>query len=269
MAATDTAARRGSNDSRALSLTGAVLGEMLGTFIFVFSGTATALGIDKLHPSPTFTPEADIAVSLAFAFGVVAAVYVFAEVSGAHINPAVTIALLITGEFPPLMAVPYIAAQFVGGILAALANWLIFGNTLRQALLLGSTHPGVGVGWGQALFTEFVITAILMMVVMATAIYKRSPGGGVTAGLGIGLWVGAAIFLALPVSGGSLNPARTIGPDIVSGQFPYWWVYLVGPIVGACFGAALWKFIVGKGVKEVVDLGLFGHRSPHRTGGDG
>lgn len=256
------------DNSRTLPLTGSVLGEMLGTFIFVFSGTATACAIYKLHPSPTFTPEADIAVALAFAFGVVAAVYVFAEVSGAHINPAVTIGLLITGEFPPLMAVPYIAAQFIGGILAALANWLIFGNALRAALLLGSTHPGVGVGWGQALFTEFVITAILMMVVMATAVYKRSPGGGVTAGLGIGLWVGAAIFLALPVSGGSLNPARTIGPDIVSGQFPYWWIYLVGPIVGACFGAALWKFVVGKGVKEVVDSGLFGHRT-HRTGGDG
>jgi glycerol uptake facilitator-like aquaporin len=71
------------------------------------------------------------------------------------------------------------------------------------------------------MFTEFVITAILMLVVMATAVYRRAPGGARAAGLAIGLWVTVAIFFALPISGGSLNPARTIGPDIVAGQFPF------------------------------------------------
>lgn len=251
-------------EATAPPIPGALVGEVVGTFMFTFSGTATALAVQTLHPSPTFTPIGDVAIGAAFAFGVLAAVYVFAEVSGAHLNPAVTIALTATGEFPPVMAVPYIAAQLCGGLLAALANWLMFGEAMRQTLLLGGTHPGKGLGWGQALFAEFVITAVLMIVIMATAVYKRAPGGGITAGLAIGLWVGAAVLLALPISGASLNPARTLGPDIVSLQFPYWWVYVVGPVAGAAFGAALWKFVLQGGSRQAVAAGA---RSSGGVGG--
>jgi glycerol uptake facilitator-like aquaporin len=76
---------------------------------------------------------------------------------------------------------------------------------------------------------------------------------GMPAGLAIGFWIGAAIFLSLAVSGGSLNPARTIGPDIVAGSFPYWWVYVVGPVVGAFLGAGLWESVLKRGPKEVVE----------------
>ena len=150
------------------------------------------------------------------------------------------------------MPVPaYIAAQLTGGLLAALTNWVIFPH-LREPLILGSTQPGPGIVWWRACFTEFVITLILMVVVMATAVYKRPPGGAVESGVAIGLWVGAAIFLALPISGGSLNPARTLGPDIVAAKFPYWWIYVVGPVAGAMAGAALWELVLSKGSKQAV-----------------
>lgn len=235
-------------EARAEPVAGAYLAELVGTFIFTLSGTATVLAVHALsHTTAGFTPVDDIAISVAFALGVVAAVYTAFPVSGAHINPAVTVALAVTREFPWRQVPPYVLFQLLGGLLAALMNWFMFGGTLRKTLILGSTHPGTGVPWWRATLTEFVITALLMIVIMATAVYRRSVGRGTASGLAIGLWVGAAIFFALPVSGASLNPARTIGPDIVAVQFPYWWVYLLGPITGAAFGAALWKFVLAKG----------------------
>jgi aquaporin Z/aquaporin NIP len=183
---------------------------------------------------------------------VVAAVYVVAELSGAHINPAITVGLAAVGRFPWRMVPGYIVAQMIGGLLAGLMDWFMFPH-LREPLILGSTHPGPGIAWWTACFTEFVITLILMVVVMATAVYRRAPGGGTQSGLAIGLWVGAAIFLALPVSGGSLNPARTLGPDIIAVSFPYWWIYIVGPVLGAAAGAALWEFVLGKGRKQAAE----------------
>lgn len=107
--------------------------------------------------------------------------------------------------------------------------------------------------WWTACFAEFVITAVLMVVVMATAVYQRTPGGAGQASTSIVFWVEAAVFLTSPVSGASLNPARTLGPDIVAMQFPYWWVYVVGHVAGAGFGAALWVFVLDRGSKEVVE----------------
>lgn len=240
---------------------GALTAETLGTFMFTFSGTATVLAVHTLrHTSSGFTVVGDIAISIAFAFGVVAAVYLVARVSGAHINPAVTVGLAAVGRFPWRMVPGYVVAQLVGGCLAALTSWLMY-PALRTPLALGATHPGPGVPWWVACVTEVVITAGLMVVVMATAVHERAPGGAGSAGLAIGLWVGAAIFLSLPISGGSLNPARTIGPDIVAGQFPYWWVYVVGPVAGAVLGAVLWERVLSLGRKNVVEA-VVEHRSP-------
>lgn len=233
---------------------GALVAELIGTFMFTFAGTATVLAVHKLSKTATgFTAVDDIAVSIAFGFGLLAAVYVVAQVSGAHVNPAVTVALAAIGRFPWRIVPAYVVAQFIGALLAGLMDWFMFGGTLRETLILGSTHPGPGVTWWVACFTEFVITAVLMVAVMATAVYERTPGGASQAGLSIGLWVSAAIFLALPISGGSLNPARTIGPDIIAVKFPYWWIYIVGPVLGAAFGAAMWEFVISRGRKEAVE----------------
>lgn len=232
---------------------GALTAEAVGTFMLTFSGTATLLAVRKLSSgAPTdFTAADDIAISVAFAFGVISAVYVVASVSGAHLNPAVTVALAAVRKFPWAKVPGYVVAQFVGAILAGLMNWLMFGDQLRELLILGATRPGPDVAWYAALVTEFVITLVLMVVIMSTAVYKRPPGGPTQSGLAIGLWIGAAIFLALPISGGAMNPARALGPDIVALQFPFWWIYLVGPVCGAVAGAALWEYVLDKGAKEV------------------
>jgi glycerol uptake facilitator-like aquaporin len=154
---------------------GALTAEMLGTFMFTLSGTATVLAVHTLrHTTGGFTATGDIAISIAFAFGVVAAVYLVARVSGAHINPAVTVGLAAVGKFPWRMVPGYVVAQLVGGCLAALMNWLMY-PSLRGPLILGSTHPGPGVPWWVACVTEVVITAGLMIVVMATAVHERAP----------------------------------------------------------------------------------------------
>jgi MIP family channel proteins len=221
----------------------ALAGEVFGTFVLVLSGTATLLAAARISHSATPTVATQIAVSVAFGFGILAAVYTVATVSGAHINPAVTFGLATAREFPWRLVPAYCAAQLLGGILAALVNWGIFGDKLASLLDLGTTHPGPGISWIAALFAEFVITAVLLIVVMSTAVYQRAPGGAMPAGLAIGLWIGAAVFLAFPISGGSLNPARTLGPDIVSAAFPSWWIYLIGPLAGGAFGGWLWQFL--------------------------
>lgn len=238
--------------TRAIAVGAAFAAELVGTFILTYSGTAAILATSSLGHDTTFSVADDALVGLAFALGIVAAVYTVAKISGAHINPAVTIALAVVGKFPWRLVPVYLAAQFIGGILAGLMNWLMFGSSAR-AMLLGGTKPGTGVSWWAALVTEIVITLILLVVVMATAVFERAPGAGLAAGLAIGFWVGAAVFLALPVSGASLNPARTLGPDIVAGSFPSWWVYLAGPIIGGILGAVLWRFVISRGHEGVVE----------------
>jgi MIP family channel proteins len=234
-------------------LAGALAAETVGTFMLTFAGTATVLAVHQLQKASSGTTvTSEIAISVAFAFGLVAAIYAMGDLSGAHVNPAITAGLAAAGRFPWRMVPGYVIAQMIGGVLAGLMDWFMFPH-LREPLALGSTQPGPGIAWWTACFTEFVITLILMVVVMATAVYQRAPGGGTLSGVAIGLWVGAAIFLALPISGGSLNPARTLGPDIIALEFPYWWIYIVGPVLGAIAGAALWEFVLGKSRKQAVE----------------
>ena len=226
---------------------GTLAAEAAGTFMLTFAGTATVLAVHQLQTGSTGTTTLDdLTIGAAFAFGLIAAVYAVAGLSGAHLNPAITTGLAAVGRFPWRMVPGYVAAQMTGALLAGLANWVIFPH-LREPLILGSTHPGPGIAWWTAGFTEIVITLILMVVIMATAVHERAPGGAAQAGVAIGLWVGAAVFLALPVSGGSLNPARTLGPDIVAMQFPYWWIYVAGPLLGSIAGAALWELVLNQG----------------------
>jgi MIP family channel proteins len=221
----------------------ALAGEVFGTFVLVLSGTATLLATARIGHGTVPGVAAQVAVAVAFGFGILAAVYTVASVSGAHINPAVTLGLAAAREFPWRLVPAYCGAQLLGGILAALTNWGIFGDKLGTALDLGTTHPGPGVSAIAALFAEFVLTAVLLIVIMSTAVYQRAPGGAMPAGLAIGLWIGAAVFAAFPISGGSLNPARTLGPDIVSAAFPSWWIYMIGPLAGAAFGGWIWQYL--------------------------
>jgi MIP family channel proteins len=221
---------------------GALAAEVLGTYLLVFIGTATVLATRSLTDGVALDATA---VSLAFGFAVLVAVYSLGHISGAHINPSVTIALAVVRRFPWAAVPGYVIAQFAGAILAALTTWVLFGEQAREDLLLGATTPGER-GEFAALFAEIVITFLLLVVVMAVAVDERSPGRQ-TSGITIGLVVAGVIFATLPVSGGSLNAARTFGPMIVAGQFPGWWVYLIGPVVGAVAGAASWEFLLRRG----------------------
>lgn len=228
------------------ALTGAVVAEVFGTFLFVLFGIGTVVAIGVLGAGSPLGPggtlvAGDAAIGLAFGFGILIAVYAVGHLSGAHVNPAVTVALAAVGRFPWAVVPFYVAAQLLGAILAALVVWIVFpGPVSDQPLILGATQPGVADGL--ALIAEIAITFVLVTVIMATATDRRATPPAV--GLAVGLTVAAGVFAMLPVSGGSFNPARTLGPMIVAWDFPGWWLYIVGPLVGALAGAFLYERVL-------------------------
>lgn len=181
-------------------------------------------------------------VGIALVFGLVIMVMVYAtgHLSGAHINPAVTVAFTVTRHFPARDAVIYIAAQLAGataGALLLLAIW-----TGRPADL-GATLPSVGTG--SALLYEAVLTAFLMFVIMAVATDTRAVGAA--AAIAIGGTVGLDALFGGPVTGASMNPARSFGPALATGEWTSFWIYVVGPVVGAAAGAMAYQLVRGAG----------------------
>jgi MIP family channel proteins len=219
-------------------LVGAAIAELVGTFILVFGGTAVAVG--AILARPTAGPAYDsLAVALAFGLALAAVVAAVGHVSGAHVNPAVTLGMAAAGKFPWNYAPVYIGAQLVGAVLAALATWLTFGGAgARSEARLAATYPAQGVGDLQAFLVEILITFILVFVVMAVATDERAPAAIAPIAVGFALAVG--VFIAGPVTGGSVNPARSLGPMIVAGDLTSVWLYVLGPIIGGVLGALLY-----------------------------
>src|SRR5215217_3592828 len=213
-------------------IVGAAIAELVGTFILVFGGTAVAVG--AILARPTAGPAYDsLAVALAFGLALAAVVAAVGHVSGAHVNPAVTLGMAATGKFPWNYTPHYIGAQLVGAVLAALATWITFGGAgARGEAKLAATYPAQGVGDLQAFVVEILITFILVFVVMAVATDQRAPAAIAPIAVGFALAVG--VFIAGPVTGGSVNPARSLGPMIVAGDLTSVWLYILGPIIGGC-----------------------------------
>jgi MIP family channel proteins len=178
------------------------------------------------------------AVGVALVFGLVIMVMVYAtgHLSGAHINPAVTIAFALTRHFPGREAASYVGAQVAGALLAALALLAIWPSEPGD---LGATVPAVGVG--SALVYEVVMTALLMFVIMAVATDTRAVGAA--AAIAIGAGVGLDALFGGPVTGASMNPARSLAPAIASGTFTDLWIYIVGPLSGAAVGALAYQAV--------------------------
>lgn len=221
----------------------AVAAELVGTFMLVFLGTGTVVALLKPHP---MTPLDAVPVALAFGFAVLICVYAFGHVSGAHVNPAVTLSLTAVGKFPLRAVGPYVLAQLAGAVLGSLAVLAVFGEATRKApILLGATAPGKGVSGGTVFLVEVIITMILLIVISATATDERAEAPAV--GLGVGFTVAAGILATLSVSGGSFNPARSLGPMLVSGEFPAWGAYVAGPVAGGVAGALLYRFVIARG----------------------
>jgi MIP family channel proteins len=165
-------------------------------------------------------------------------VYATGHLSGAHINPAVTLAFTLTRHFAPREAAAYIAAQVTGAVAGAL---LLLAVWPSEPAALGATVPSVGAG--SALVYEAALSALLMFVILAVATDTRAVGAA--AAIAIGGTIGLDALFGGPVTGASMNPARSFGPALVAGEWKDFWVYVIGPIAGAALGALAYQLIRG------------------------
>jgi len=208
--------------------------ELLGTFALVLA----AAGGGLLHAKGQISlPAAVVAPGLM----VMAIILFMGAISGAHLNPAVSLAFALRGDFPWKRVPGYIIIQLVGATLAGLFLRLVFGNIEH----LGATLPGAGYKNWQALLMEIVLTALLVSVILGTA--SAAQNVGAIAALGVGGYIALAGLWAAPVSGVSMNPARSFGPALASGDWTSYWVYLAGPIAGALIAVGFAFVLRGRG----------------------
>jgi aquaporin Z len=219
-------------------MTHRIAAELIGTFILVFFGVGSAVyGIDQLDG------VGRLGVALTFGLVLLALAYALGPISGAHVNPAVTLGVLLTKGIRGGEAGAFMAAQLVGGILAggALRLMVNFGGVHDRTDSLGTNGYGATVDLGGALSIEVAMTALLVLVVLLTTRPDAQPA---FAGLAIGLTLAGMVAVGIPLTGASLNPARSLGPAVfyppALGQV---WVFLVAPLIGACVAVGLARLI--------------------------
>jgi MIP family channel proteins len=218
------------------NLMGSAVAELIGTFILIYTGCAVAVAAILQRPTAGPGIYDSLAVALAFGLALVVIVAAIGHVSGAHVNPAITLlALAGTKKFSWQYVPVYLLAQLVGAALGAIAVWITYGGAARELAALGATFPTDGVGDLRALMVEILVTFVLVFVVISVATDERAPAG--VAPLAVGFALACGVLIAGPITGGSLNPARTLGPMILAGQFTAVWVYIVGPIIGGVLAA--------------------------------
>jgi aquaporin Z len=196
--------------------------EVLGTFFLVLVGAGGGV-VDAVSHGAIGRGAGVTAPGLM----VMAIILFMGAVSGAHLNPAVTLGFALRGDFPWRRVPGYIIAELVGSTLAVLLLWAMFGKVGS----LGATEPGAGITDVQAMVMEMVLTVGLFSVILGTA--SRAQNLGPLSALGVGAYIILAGLWSSPISGASMNPARSFGPDLVLGNFDHYWVYLVGPLAGA------------------------------------
>lgn len=208
------------------------LAEFIGTFALIFCGTG-AIIINQ-------QTEVITHVGIAITFGLIvsAMIYSLGDISGAHLNPAVTIAFFVAKSFPKKEILPYILSQGLGAFSASLILKFLFPTNGT----LGATLPsGIPI---QSFVLEIILTFILMLVILNVA--KGSKEQGMFAGIAIGSIVLLEAMFAGPICGASMNPIRSLAPAIVSGHFEHLWIYLSAPVIGAVLAVFVWRGLKGK-----------------------
>ena len=206
------------------------IAEFLGTYALVFAGTGAVIIDQETHGSVTH-----VGVAITFGLIVMSMIYALGDISGAHINPAVSIAFATAKKFPVKELVPFIISQLSGAAAASLTlKYLFPGNQF-----LGATIP-MGTDL-QSFILEFILTFFLMLVIINVA--KGSKEQGMFAGVAIGSVVALEAMFAGPICGASMNPARSFGPAVVSGHTEHLWIYLSATTMGAISAIPIWNFL--------------------------
>jgi len=210
--------------------------EILGTFLLVLvgagGGVVNAVSNGQISRAAAVTAPGLMVLAIILFMG---------GISGAHLNPAVSIAFATRGNFPWLRVPGYIIAQLIGSTLAVLLLRATFGTVG----MLGATEPGPGISDWQAVVVEFVLTAGLVSTILGTA--SKAQNLGPISAFGVGAYIILAGLWSSPISGASMNPARSFGPDLVLWNFSNYWVYLVGPIAGALVAVGIAFILRGRG----------------------
>jgi MIP family channel proteins len=215
--------------------------EAFGTFALVFAGTGAIVINDEHTGAVTH-------VGIAFTFGliVLAMIYALGDVSGCHLNPAVTLGFYVARRFEGWLVVPYLASQCVGALLASLTLRLLFPNNAG----LGATLPAGPVF--QSFVLEFLLTMILMFVILNVSTGSKEKGP--MAGIAVGSVIALEALFAGPVSGASMNPARSLAPALVSLNLDNLWIYLSAPILGACLAVPACRCVQEPGCCQGIRL---------------
>ena len=218
--------------------------EGIATFCLVFFGPLSVI-LAAVAFGTGLSIEGIIMISLAHGSAIGLMVYAFGHISGAHINPAVTIPMIITKKISPADGAGYITLQLIGGIIAAFALVAVLPD-LGQAVNFGTQAPGDLINGDpmSALWLEMIFTFFLVTTIFLVAVHKKAPAG--IHGISIGGMVFLLHLVGVPLTGASMNPARTLGPAIVSGFWEFHWVYWIGPIIGGIIAGLIMNYIFVK-----------------------
>nr|GEY98875.1 aquaporin TIP1-1 [Tanacetum cinerariifolium] len=212
--------------------------EFISTLIFVFAGSGSGMAFDKLTHGGAASPTGLVAAAIAHAFALFVAVSVAANISGGHVNPAVTFGAFVGGNISLIRVVVYVIAQLLGSTVACLLL-----NFVTGGVAVGAFGLSAGVGISNALVFEIVMTFGLVYTVYATAVDPKKGDLGTIAPIAIGFIVGANILAGGAFTGASMNPAVAFGPALVSWTWACHWIYWVGPLVGGGIAALVYELL--------------------------
>jgi len=219
-----------------------MFGEFLGTFALLFAGTGAIVANDISAGAVTHA-----GIALTFGLVVMTMIYAVGDVSGAHLNPAVSVGFWVAGRLPGRQVLPYLASQFAGGVSASLLLRIVF----PQHPTLGATLPAIPAL--SAFGFEIILTFLLMFVIIHVA--EGAKERGLMAGVAVGGMVGLEAMFAGPITGASMNPVRSLAPALVSGQLAHLWLYLTAPFIGAALAVFSCRLLRREGCCRPDDSG--------------